>query len=141
MMLSMMTYAQNAEDSVKAVINAFFKGMIDGNPEPVKAGLSDSAIFQTVVVSKQGETRIVTQPVADFVQFVATLNAGDADERIEFETIKIDGNLAMVWTPYQFYFKGKFSHCGVNSFHLVRHKGKWVINYLIDTRQKSPCKQ
>jgi hypothetical protein len=70
---------------------------------------------------------------------VSKLPKGAADERISFETIRIDGPLAIVWTPYKFYFNGQFSHCGVNSFHLVRLNGSWKIHFLIDTRRKEPC--
>ncbi|MFT2543406.1 hypothetical protein ACMWP9_36050, partial [Escherichia coli] len=62
-----------------------------------------------------------------------------ADERIVFDVVKIDADLAIVWTPYQFYRNGTFSHCGVNSFQLVRLNGRWKIQYLIDTRRKTGC--
>ncbi|HEY4150385.1 MAG TPA: hypothetical protein VGM41_15710, partial [Chitinophagaceae bacterium] len=58
------------------------------------------------------------------------------DERIQFETIRIDGALAIVWAPYQFFYNGKLNHCGADSFQLVRSNGKWKIQYLIDTRRK-----
>ena len=61
------------------------------------------------------------------------------EERITFSSIHIDGNLASVWTPYQFYFQGKFSHCGVNSFQMVKENGEWKIQYIIDTRRKDNC--
>jgi hypothetical protein len=38
--------------------------------------------------------------------------------------------------PYQFYIGDKFSHCGVNSFQLVKLQGQWKIQYLIDTQEK-----
>jgi len=61
------------------------------------------------------------------------------NERITFEIVKVDADLASVWTPYQFYYKDKFSHCGVNSFQLVRLQGIWKIQYLVDTRRKTDC--
>lgn len=64
---------------------------------------------------------------------------GGLDERIQFDVVKVDGPLASVWTPYKFYFKGQFSHCGVNSFQLVRVNGEWKIQYLIDTRRRNDC--
>jgi hypothetical protein len=67
------------------------------------------------------------------------LPKGAADEQIVFETVKVDDDLAMVWTPYRFIFNGKFSHCGVNSFTLVKLNGEWKINYVIDTRRKEKC--
>ncbi len=74
-----------------------------------------------------------------FAKSVSSMPKGAADERISFETVKIDGPLALAWTPYSFYYDGKFSHCGVNSFQLVRFNGEWKIQYLIDTRRKQGC--
>jgi len=54
--------------------------------------------------------------------------------------IKIDGPLAFVWAPYNFFYKGKFSHCGVDCFAMVRMNGSWKIQYIIDTRRKNACK-
>jgi hypothetical protein len=61
------------------------------------------------------------------------------DERISFDLVKIDGELASVWTPYKFYAGEKFSHCGVDSYQLVKLNGEWKIQYLIDTRRKQGC--
>jgi hypothetical protein len=61
------------------------------------------------------------------------------DERILDYQIKIDGALASAWTPYNFYVNGNFSHCGVNSFQLVKMDDVWKIVYIIDTRRKEPC--
>ena len=53
--------------------------------------------------------------------------------------IKIDGNLASVWTPYEFYLNGNFRHCGANSFQLFNNNGKWQITYLVDMRRRGEC--
>ena len=37
------------------------------------------------------------------------------------------------------YVDEKFSHCGVNSFQLVKGDRGWQIVYLIDTRRKDDC--
>jgi hypothetical protein len=50
-----------------------------------------------------------------------------------------DDGIASVWTPYAFYFEGKFSHCGVNSFQLMNVQGKWKITMITDTRRKTDC--
>jgi hypothetical protein len=131
--------AQTAEDSVKAVVNALFEAMKNGNEQGLKDCFSDSAILQTIANSKSGKKIIRTEQVAEFATSVSKLPKGAADERIVFETIKIDGPLAIVWTPYKFYYNGQFSHCGVNSFHLVKLNDSWKIQFLIDTRRKEPC--
>ncbi|WP_240966098.1 nuclear transport factor 2 family protein [Pseudoflavitalea sp. G-6-1-2] len=129
---------QNAEEPVKATVNQLFEGMKAGDAAKVKAAFADSAILQTIV-SKDGKVSIRNITVQFFADFVGKQAAGAADEQIKFETIKIDDNLALVWTPYKFYYNGKFSHCGVNSFQLVRFNGQWKIQYLIDTRRKEGC--
>lgn len=131
--------AQTAEDSVKAAVNLLFASMKTGDANALKNCFSDSAILQTIATNKSGEKFIRTEQVSGFAESVAKLPKGAADERIIFETIRIDGPLAIVWTPYMFYFNGQFSHCGVNSFHLVKLNGTWKIHFLIDTRRKEPC--
>jgi len=132
-------HAQTAEDSVKAVINKLFDGMKNSDASSIKESFADSAILQTIGRSQDGKTVIRTDQVKGFVESIGRLAKGDADERIQFETVKIDGALAIVWTPYKFYYKGQFSHCGVNSFQLVRINGNWRIQYLIDTRRRQGC--
>jgi len=61
------------------------------------------------------------------------------DERITFDLVKIDGELAMVWASYKFYLGEKFSHCGVDAFQLVKINNDWKIQYLIDTRRRQGC--
>ena len=131
--------AQTTEDSVKSAVNLLFKGMITADPQLLRSCFSDSAILQTIVTNNEGQTMVRNEAVQGFVDFVSSQKKGAADERIEFEMIKIDGPLASVWTPYKFYFEGKFRHCGVNSFQLVRINGNWKIQYLIDTRRRNGC--
>ncbi len=47
--------------------------------------------------------------------------------------------MANAWTPYEFWYNGNFSHCGVNSFQLIKKDEKWKIIYLVDTRRKEGC--
>jgi len=130
---------QAAEDSVKAIINTLFSAMKSADAELLKTVFSDSVIFQTIGKSKEGRMIIKTEDPVRFLKQVGAAERGSLDERISFETIKVDGPLAIVWTPYKFYYNGKFSHCGVNSFQLVRIEGTWKIQYLIDTRRASDC--
>jgi len=136
---SLLLQAQSAEDSVKAVINSLFAGMKNANADMIKAAFSDSAILQTISRNKEGKMVVVTDKISDFASLVGTLKKDSADEQIVFEAIKIDGPLAIAWTPYNFFYNGKFDHCGANSFQLVRFDGIWKIQYLIDTRRRKGC--
>ena len=48
--------------------------------------------------------------------------------------------MASVWTPYEFYFNGTFSHCGANSFQLFKEDNQWKIIFLVDIRRRENCK-
>ena len=131
--------AQSAEDSVKKSVNQLFEGMKNVDPDLIRASFADSAVLQTIVRGADGKVAIKNESVSAFASSISKQTKGALDEQIQFESIKIDGDLASVWTPYKFFFSGKFSHCGVNSFQLVRVKGSWKIQYLIDTRRRVGC--
>mgnify|MGYP002789519650 CR=1 FL=1 len=132
--------AQTTEDSVKAAITGMFQAMKNADSIGLQQSFSPTAVMQTISRNKEGETVVRTESVSAFSSSINRLSKGDADERITFGAVHIDGPMASVWTPYEFYYKGNFSHCGVNSFQLVRHNGIWKIQYIIDTRRKEGCK-
>ena len=133
------THAQTSEDSVKSVINNMFTGMKNADTVLLKSCFADSMVLQTISRNKEGKLIVRNESPSGFINFISKESPGNADERITIDVVKVDGPLAIVWTPYNFYYKGKFSHCGVNSFQLVRFNGEWKIQYLIDTRRKQGC--
>ena len=137
--ISTITKAQSAEDSVKAVVNQLFAAMKGANAAMLKEAFADSAVLQTIRRKQDGTFFVQDEKVSDFVEQIGKAKKDSLDERITFETIKIDGPLAIAWTPYKFYYAGNFSHCGVNSFQLVRINGRWKIQFLIDTRRRQGC--
>lgn len=140
MLFSMKMTAQlTATDSVKATVNHFFEGMKTGDTALIRSTLTEGVIFQSISRSKEGVISVKSENVSDFIAFVAKEEKGNADERITFKTVEIDGALASVWTPYSFYYKGQFSHCGANSFQLVKIGVDWKIQYIIDTRRRQGC--
>ena len=131
--------AQTAIDSVKATINNLFTAMKTSDSAMLRSAFADSAVLQTIQKDKTGNIRIKNESVMDFASFIGKQEKMSVDEQIIFEVVKTDADLAFAWTPYKFYFKNKFSHCGVNSFQLVRIKNIWKIQYLIDTRRNTGC--
>lgn len=136
LLISTFTFAQNQEEiAIQKTINQLFEGMKNADSVVVKNVFSENAILQTI----NSKSEVHSEDFRKFAKSVSIFKKGDLDEKIIFESIKIDGNLASVWTPYQFFFQGKFLHCGVNSFQLVKQNEVWKIQYLIDTRRKDNC--
>lgn len=131
-------HAQTTEDSVRVSVNKLFEAMKGSDGDAAKACFADSAILQTIR-TKDGIALVKNEKISDFAEFVSKQNKGDADEQNSILDIRVDGPMAMVWSSYRFFYKGKFSHCGVNSFQLIRTPIGWKIQYLIDTRRKMPC--
>jgi len=136
--LSIHAKAQSTRDSVVAAVNKLFDAMKKADTVMLKDCFSPNALLQTIKEAN-GTTSVRNEELTDFIKFVGKETVGAADEQIVMETIKIDGPLAVAWTPYKFYYKGKFSHCGVNAFQLVRLNKEWKIQSIIDTRRKEGC--
>lgn len=134
-------FSQSEEEAVKAVIESLFDGMRAKNADQVSAAFTSEAIMNTVISKPEG-SEVGSNSVADFAKRISTTPAEtQLDERILDYQIKVDGTMASAWTPYRFYVNGDFSHCGVNSFQLVKTAEGWKIVYIIDTRRKEPCKE
>jgi hypothetical protein len=130
--------AQAAEAEVRAVIRRLFDGMRAGDSAMVRSVFDPNARLVSAEV-RNGQPSMRVTPADAFVAAVGRPHDAVWDERIWDTDIRIDGNLASVWTQYAFYTGERFSHCGVDAFHLVRQAGGWKIVDLADTRRTDGC--
>lgn len=135
--LSVKAQDNHHQDSIAVaqVIHNMFTAMKTSDTNLLKTCFSPTTIFQTIV-TKNTQIEIKTEQLQDFINSIGKQSPGALDERITIAGLLIDANLASVWTPYQFYYKEKYSHQGANSFQLVKVADGWKIQYLIDTRRK-----
>ncbi|TWO33071.1 nuclear transport factor 2 family protein [Seonamhaeicola sediminis] len=134
-------FAQSDEEiQAKAVVDTFFEGFHKGDTTLMKSIMSDKIIMQTAYRNKEGKDILVNDSPKDVLKAIATRTADQKwDERLLSYNIQIDGNMANVWTPYEFWYNDEFHHCGVNSFQLFKNGDKWKIIYIIDTRRRNSC--
>ena len=129
------------EKAIKNTISTFFEGLHKGDSTLVSSTLNDAIKIQTTFTNKKGNKILKTETRSKLLNTIASKKVTDTYfEKLLSFTIKIDGNLASVWTPYEFYYNGNFSHCGANSFQLYDNNGKWEIIYLVDMRRRNNCK-
>jgi uncharacterized protein YecT (DUF1311 family) len=62
-------------------------------------------------------------------------------ERMWDARIEIDGSLATLWAPYDFYLGERFSHCGTDAFQYVREGGAWRLIAVSFTRRTTGCEE
>lgn len=93
-------------------------------------------VLRTVANTKEGN-KLKDDKFDEFLNAIATIpvNLKIFEKLIDYK-VEIDGDLAHVWTPYEFYVNEKLSHIGANAFTLIIDNGKWQIIHLIDTRRK-----
>jgi hypothetical protein len=132
---------ENAELEIKKTINTFFDGLHKGDTLMIDGAVNNDFKLQSAYYNKEGKSILINETKKNFYKAIAGKNSSDTwlEKLISFE-ILIDGNLASVWTPYEFYVNDIFHHCGVNSFQLFKSDENWEIVYIIDTKRRKGCK-
>jgi len=68
-----------------------------------------------------------------FAKLISESKGADYLEQMKDPEVKIFGDMALVFGRYTFHVADKFSHCGTNSFHLVRTADGWKIANVAST--------
>ncbi len=129
--------AQTDEERVVAVAEALFDAMRSKD-----AAALDRVLLPDARLLAVDETRSPTRVAwTDRDQFIERIAGGEAEllERMWNPKVEIDGNIASVWTPYDFHRNGVFSHCGVDGFHMVRIGDDWKIAHITYNRRLEGC--
>ena len=111
-----------------------------GDSTMVRGTLARGAVFHGIGGKPGQALALQVENINGFLKAVGMPHPDVWDERVQFERILIDANMASVWAPYEFYLGNKFSHCGYDSFQLVKLAEGWKIAHIIDTRRKEKCK-
>jgi hypothetical protein len=127
-----------ATAEVLAAVDRLFTGMRTRDTASLRALLAPEIVFYSS--REAGGTWATTQRqmVPQFLRTVAT-GADELRERIWSPEVRIDGEIATVWAPYDFHIGNKFSHCGTDTFQLVRINGAWSITGLTYTVRLRGC--
>lgn len=74
-------------------------------------------------------------------EFSARLSAAKSPylERMWNPKVMVRGGIAVLWTDYDFHLDGKFTHCGIDSFQLVKTAEGWKISALAYTVEPTGC--
>ena len=133
--------AQKSENEiVKTTIIAFFEAFHKQDTLALKAMTKGDIIMQSISVNKEGKIVLNENSFNQFLKNIASIPKDRTfEEKILDFSIQIDGKMANAWTPYEFWYQDKLSHCGVNSFQLIKEDETWKIIYLVDTRRREGC--
>jgi len=135
--------AQNSESkAAKQTIVEFFKAFHKQDTTALKTMAKGDVKLQSISVNNEGKTVLTESDYGKFLKSIASIPKDNTfEEKLLSFNIQIDGNMANVWIPYEFWYNGNFSHCGVNSFQLIKEDEEWKIIYLVDTRRRDGCQK
>lgn len=141
LMISLSACAQHERELIMKPIKQLFESMRKGDSTMLRESFARKATLVRVGSDKNGKSFLKQESsINGFLKLVGTPHAEQWNEVIWGEKIEIDGNLAQVWTNYAFYLGKKFSHCGIDAFHLFKgDDGKWRIFHLADTGRGDGC--
>lgn len=135
LLLGLSSNAQKQE--IQKCIESFFEGFHLRDSTKIKLVCSDKMILQSISESTVKGNKLSDESAKEFYKSIASIPSNmKFQEKILSYNIQIDGTMAHVWTPYEFYLNDKLSHSGVNAFTLFKEKDSWKIIYLIDTRRE-----
>jgi hypothetical protein len=131
--------ADEADDrnAVMEVINAFFTGMTAKDVESMQEIMTEDGILYGYRETDDGVAVFNPTHKAYLEGLAGRENI--PVERIWDVEITLHDRIAVVWTPYDFYSDGVFSHCGMNSFSLLKTGDGWKITGVVFSVQTEEC--
>lgn len=137
--VSLPVCAQEAErEAILETVQKFFTSIETRDRDLLESILVPDSLNISVRELANGETNFNVMSYEDVVAAL-TRPGRAAKERSWDETVLIQGNIAVVWTPYDFHVDGEFSHCGIDSFQLIKREGQWLISNSSWTLETENC--
>jgi len=127
--ITMTILAQDDKQAAISVVNQLFDGMKAKNAAQIKAVFAADGQLIAIDKPRDGKglskTRLFTGEA--FAKMISEAKGADFIEKMSSPEARISGDLAIVSGRYTFFVGDKFSHCGTNTFNLVRTETGWRI--------------
>jgi hypothetical protein len=133
--------ADETEDraAVLGMVQAFFDAMTDRNVDAMRSILTTDGIFYGYREGPDGFE--IARPTHQ--SFIEGIAQGDRKliERFWDPQVLLHGRMAAVWTPYDLYVDGEFSHCGIDNFNLLKTDEGWKITGIVFSMEPENCSE
>ena len=112
-------------DAVVKIVQAFFDTMAAKDVEGARRLLMPRGAFHAMR-ERDGKPVIRAFTSEEYLKDLAGMKSA-VRERMWNPEVRIRGAIATIWTSYDFWTDGKFSHCGIDAFDLVKTDEGWRI--------------
>ncbi|HSZ07485.1 MAG TPA: nuclear transport factor 2 family protein [Steroidobacteraceae bacterium] len=116
---------------------ACFQAFLDGLGKRDKAAMTAQLLpGGSVVLMRKGKpVQMTLEALADRL---SQPGAESHEERIRDAVVHVDGDVGIIWAPFEFLLDGKIDHCGRDIANVVRIDGRWVIA-AIEDNSRTEC--
>lgn len=128
-------HAADAEEKVVlAAVQTLFDGMAAHDANMIKSAMTPDA---KLIGARTGRPAAVTAR-DDFATSIAA-SKNQLLERIWSPKVMVRGEIAMVWAEYDFHANGKFNHCGIDTFLMLKTAEGWKASAISYTSETEGC--
>lgn len=137
-LLTVPSSAQNTEEqAVLAAAQQVFDGINKKDGQLIRdAMMPDGILYSTT--DRSGTDQAYFTSAEDFASQVEA-STDDYHERMFETTVHIRKGVALIWATYDFHLNGAFSHCGIDTFSLVKTAEGWKVASLTYTVEMEGC--
>jgi hypothetical protein len=125
---------------VIATVQGFFDSMAKRDPDLARRVMMPDARLYAITEPGGAVTArtVRTSTAEDFIKGLTT-SQGALLERMWEPEVRVQAGIATLWTRYDFYRGGTFSHCGTDAVDLVKTPEGWKIAGVMYTIERTGC--
>ncbi|MFN3212953.1 MAG: hypothetical protein ACE37M_07605 [Henriciella sp.] len=113
----------------ESAVYSLMRGMYQGDAEMIDEVMLEDGVFRRVL----GDGGVSPDGLANWREWVSTLEVGSAHEDLFAVQSEQFGNMATVWAPFVIRVDGEIVNCGVNTMTLAQTEHGWKIVFGMDT--------
>ena len=123
------------EKDVVAAVQKTFDGMAANDAGKILASMTADARLYGVRANGSS----YSLPAEQWANRLVGLKSEFVERFTKSPAVSIHGTIANVWGEYELLRDGKFSHCGVDSFNLLKTAEGWKVAAILDTEETTGC--
>jgi len=132
-LLAITAFAQSAEErEVIGTVQRLFDAMLARDGAAIRALFIPGASM----IAIRANGKVSTSTAEEFATHIAEAKEV---ERMSTPKVMLQGNIAVLWAPYDFHRGGKLTHCGIDSVSLAKTGAGWKIADVSYTVQTEGC--
>jgi hypothetical protein len=135
-LLALLPLAADTSDEIDvlAAVQKTFDGMAANDAAKILAAMTPDARLYGV---RNGAPYAMS--AEQWANRIATIKSQLIERFTKAPAVTIHGAIANVWGEYEFLRDGKFGHCGVDSFNLLKTAEGWKVATILDTEETTGC--